>query len=156
MPSPLDAAEIDAELFEMLEDLAEANEPCPPAETLSRQLGLSRTGLFIAFARLREAGLIDWKMAQAGQGDGRLRVVTIRASGLSTRLPAHLAGDPARHPCDLVLEQAKTDLRRTGRVVYDARVVDGARGRGLVKVDHRRLPRLAVIALAARLANRFR
>lgn len=156
MPSPLTQAEIDADLFEMLEDLAQANEACPPGIKLSQRLGVTRPGLQLAFARLREAGLIDWRLAGGGQGDGRRRVVTICATGQSTQMPPYLAGGAGegyRH--DLVLEEAKTELRRTGRVVYDAEVVDGERGRGLVKVDHCRLPRLSVIALARKLSARF-
>lgn len=56
---------------------------------------------------------------------------------------------------DDALEHAKRFLRSRGMVVYDASISEGARGKGLVRVDNRRLTRDEVIALAARLASRL-
>ena len=56
---------------------------------------------------------------------------------------------------DDALEHAKRFLRSRGMVVYDASVSEGARGKGLVRVDNRRLTRDEVIALVAKLASRL-
>ena len=51
---------------------------------------------------------------------------------------------------DAELDAAKNALRQRGYIVYDATVTDGPRSKGLVKVDHVRMTRDAVIALASR------
>lgn len=49
---------------------------------------------------------------------------------------------------DPLLEAAKTALRQRGCIVYDATVTDGARAKGLIKVDGMRLTRAQVVAMA--------
>lgn len=51
---------------------------------------------------------------------------------------------------DPALDAAKTALRSRGYIVYDAVVTDGPKAKGLVKVDHVRMTRGEVIALASR------
>lgn len=51
---------------------------------------------------------------------------------------------------DDALEAAKRALRRRGVVVYDATVTDGAKGRGLIRVDNKRMTRAEVLLVAER------
>ena len=51
---------------------------------------------------------------------------------------------------DTELESAKLRLRQRGMIVYDATVTDGAKAKGWIKVDHIRMTRDEVIALANR------
>ena len=51
---------------------------------------------------------------------------------------------------DPTLDAAKNALRQRGYIVYDATVTDGPRSKGLVKVNHVRMTREAVIAMASR------
>ena len=46
------------------------------------------------------------------------------------------------------LEAAKQTLRKRGCVVYDAEINEGAKGRGLIRVDNKRLTPAEVIAAA--------
>lgn len=49
---------------------------------------------------------------------------------------------------DDAIERAKTALRRRGCIVYDAEISDGAKGRGLIRVDQRRMTRAEVLRAA--------
>ncbi len=140
--------EEDTALLEILADAAHLGDPCPSTGTLARTLGISNTAVQFSFHRLREADLIDWRVGWCGELQGKLRVVTILGTGESTRDPQPT---PCRaRPADAELEQAKTRLRARGHIVFNAELTDGARGRNLVRVDHRRLSRQAVLALAGR------
>lgn len=136
------------ELLDLLGELARVNEICPNKYRLARQIGTTPFLAQFALERLREEGLIDWTIHRKGRGLGKVRVVTVRATGESTRLPQ--TGKCVCRSRDDVLEQAKTVLRRKGCIVFAAEVTDGDGGRGLTRVDHRRLQRDAVLALAAK------
>lgn len=49
---------------------------------------------------------------------------------------------------DDALENAKMILRRRGAIVYDATVTDGAKGKGLIRVDNKRMTRADVLLAA--------
>ena len=147
MQHPDDAARTTEDLFDWLSDLARARAICPTTLRLAGRLGISPTEARLAFERLRAEGLIDWTVVHCGPIHGRVRRVTILATGQSTSTPEDCGWK--RPLFDTELEAAKSVLRRKGRIVFDAEVIDGLRGRGLTKVDHRRLDRSAVIAMAA-------
>ena len=138
--------EEDADLFEIVVDAAHMGDACPSTAELARLLGITLTAAQLGLDRLRRKGLIDWHVAWCGERRGKLRVVTILATGERTREPL----PPELRPCseDPELEQAKSRLRRKGHIVFDAWITDGMRGRDLVRVDHRRLTRQAVLDLA--------
>lgn len=137
-----------AELLDLLEDLAHAGEVCPNVYELAAHLRTSLYAVRLGLTRLREAGVVDWRTYPIADERSRVRVVTILASGLTTKLPAACEKVPTK--ADDVLEAAKTVLRRKGYITYNAEVTDGLRGRGLTRVDHRRLDRDAVLAMAAK------
>src|SRR5690349_2444298 len=115
--------EDDTALLEILADTAHLGDRCPSTGTLGRTLGISKAAVQFSFDRLRDGGLIDWKVAWCGELQGKVRVVTILGTGESTR-------DPQPLPCrikepDPELEQAKTRLRTKGHIVYDAELTDG-------------------------------
>jgi hypothetical protein len=147
MQHPDDAARTASDLLDWLVDLAKAHLVCPSTQDIARRLQVGTTDAAMAFERLRADGLIDWTVKHCGSPHGRVRAVTILATGEATLLPDEC--DWARPVCDPDLEAAKEILRRKGRVVFAAEVVDGRRSRGLVKVDHLRLDRVDVIAMAA-------
>lgn len=92
-------------------------------------------------------------------GSARLRAILdarkirprgARPFGLKKRSMAQvfLGMQPAAKASDDAVEKAKTALRRRGCVVYDAEVVEGSKGRGFVRVDHKRLTPAEVIKAA--------
>ncbi len=139
--------EEDAALFEIIADAAHSGDVCPKTAELARELGITYTAVQLSLDRLRRRALIDWRVAWCGHVHGKVRIVTVLGSGETTREPAPT---PLREPrpYDRELEEAKIFLRRLGHIVYDAEVTDGMRCRDLVRVDHRRLTRQAVLDLA--------
>jgi len=143
-----DNEELDGEIADMLADLVRGPEICPSNIRIARRLGIGVWEVQTAFERLRSSGQIDWVIHRLGKDLGRVRVVTLLPSGAQTRLPS--PDDHRRRPPDPALEAAKTILRRKGCIVFDCEVTEGKRGRGLIRVDHRRLKRADVLAMAAK------
>lgn len=52
------------------------------------------------------------------------------------------------------LERAKTVLRRTGKQVFSAEIDEGARAKGFIRVDTRKMAPAAVIELAEQILER--
>ncbi len=139
--------EEDAALFEIVADAARSGDVCPGTAELARELGITYTAVQLGLDRLRRKALIDWRVAWCGDVHGKVRIVTLLATGETSREPLAMPPREPR-PYDRELEEAKTCLRRMGHIVYDAEVTDGMRCRDLVRVDHRRLTRQAVLDLA--------
>jgi hypothetical protein len=138
--------ELDSDLLDLLGEAARSNEICPTISRLAHELQVGVVDIQLALDRLRRSQLIYWTLHYLGRDHGRVRVLTLLPGGEQTRLPE--TGKRRRRRRDKELEHAKTVLRRRGCVVFDAEIRDGRKGRGLVRVDHRRLKRGAVLALA--------
>jgi DNA-binding Lrp family transcriptional regulator len=141
-------------LMEVLDATARHGKVCPGLAGLAKLLGVSATTAMELLRSLRGAGLITWITPYCGTGLGKVRIVTIVATGQTTAKPetAWRRSGAAPKPQRVVredLERAKTALRRRGCIVFDAEVTDGLAGRGFVKVDGRNISPADVIRQAA-------
>lgn len=85
---------------------------------------------------------------------------SIANSPRAKRLPSRKHGSfflKPKHPQNAAtpseLDRAKTALRQTGRIVFDATVTDGPAGRGLIKVDSKNMTPAEVLSLAQTTGN---
>lgn len=151
--SPGDLAGRKAELLTVLEECARLDKICPGLDELTRWFGVGATTIHDMLHRLRREKAISWKIVYCGTRLGNVRVVKIAATGKTTATPEMGCRPTRRFKLSSAerteLERAKTVLRRQGRVVFNAEITDGGRGRGLVKVDGRNATPAEVIARAA-------
>lgn len=132
-------------LFNMVEAHARGGLRCPGMFSLAVSLGVSTDTVATLFNRLRDEKRIAWHI-ETNRDTGRLRVVTILKSGLTTQRASSMAIRRQREQAD-ILSNAKNVLRRTGAYVWDATVDGGPRG--FIKVDGELVKAADVIARAA-------
>jgi hypothetical protein len=85
--SPAQLVEKRASLLSILDGCARAGHVCPSLGRLAGLLRLAPGTVHEMFQSLRNAKVISWTLAKVAFGGGRIRVVTIRATGLTTALP---------------------------------------------------------------------
>lgn len=148
-----------AELLAYLTECARLGKMCPKLTDLGIRLAVSAEQAYAMLGDLRTERKISWRTVYCGPQIGKVRIVTVTATGQTTIRPVYQEARPKgtlkaiKSDCD-ELERAKTALRRFGRFVWDAEISDGPAGRGLVKVDGVNVSAAEVLARAAPLMVR--
>lgn len=143
-------------LLDVLTEYARLEMVCPSMARLGREIGTTGDSVGAMLQTLRAEKKITWQIVWCGTGVGKVRLVTITATGHSTVKPApEIRKQPRKEALSISveLERAKTTLRRCGRVVFNADITDGPSAKGFVKVDNLRLVPADVIALARRVTQ---